>query len=253
VKCYIVKDLLPNYIDGLTGGETSAEMKKHLDDCADCRTAREKMTATKTNEVKPGDSNINFVKKLKAAILRRNAAAAFTACLVILIGLLAYGFLYQIPLPYDSYRMKAEIVKMGYTTLENGDRAWTFFDGDELGNADTAWDRLTLADYALSRVTRHVYGRDINRNGEMVRVVYYCYTKTPINSLLYDYDRAEDRVSGRMISTDIYGEAYDREDYKPKMIEVYYLPMSFNKIQNLSNEDFDAIRTNSIPVWKGEI
>ena len=32
MKCYIVKDLLPNYIDGLTGRDAATDVKKHLED-----------------------------------------------------------------------------------------------------------------------------------------------------------------------------------------------------------------------------
>ena len=37
MKCYIVKDLLPGYIDGLTCEETNAEIREHLKGCQDCR------------------------------------------------------------------------------------------------------------------------------------------------------------------------------------------------------------------------
>jgi anti-sigma factor RsiW len=36
LKCYIVKDLLPGYVDGLLSEETTAEVKQHLKECDDC-------------------------------------------------------------------------------------------------------------------------------------------------------------------------------------------------------------------------
>ena len=36
MKCYVVKDLLPYYIDGLSSEEVNAEIKEHLESCADC-------------------------------------------------------------------------------------------------------------------------------------------------------------------------------------------------------------------------
>ena len=37
MKCEIVKDLLPSYIDGLTSSVTNEEIEKHLDECVMCR------------------------------------------------------------------------------------------------------------------------------------------------------------------------------------------------------------------------
>ena len=33
LKCYIVKDLLPSYVDGLLGKETTTEVEQHLKEC----------------------------------------------------------------------------------------------------------------------------------------------------------------------------------------------------------------------------
>ena len=37
MKCEIVRDLLPSYIDGLTSSVTNEEIEKHLDECVMCR------------------------------------------------------------------------------------------------------------------------------------------------------------------------------------------------------------------------
>ena len=34
MKCCIVRDLLPGYIDGLTSSETNEEIERHLEECA---------------------------------------------------------------------------------------------------------------------------------------------------------------------------------------------------------------------------
>ena len=35
LPCYIVKDLLPSYLDHLTGPETEADIQEHLASCPD--------------------------------------------------------------------------------------------------------------------------------------------------------------------------------------------------------------------------
>ena len=36
MTCSVVKELMPNYIDGLTSEETSEDIKRHLADCKNC-------------------------------------------------------------------------------------------------------------------------------------------------------------------------------------------------------------------------
>jgi len=77
MKCYIVKDLLPNYIDGLNCEETSAELREHLESCADCNAAYKNMTAAVSKPV----SLIDEKKPLRAmkAALKKGRILAFIA------------------------------------------------------------------------------------------------------------------------------------------------------------------------------
>ena len=36
-KCYLIKDLLPSYIDEICTDETNEIIKKHLEECPDCK------------------------------------------------------------------------------------------------------------------------------------------------------------------------------------------------------------------------
>ena len=45
LTCGIVKDLLPSYADGLTGGETNEAVERHLAGCAACKAAYDSMRA----------------------------------------------------------------------------------------------------------------------------------------------------------------------------------------------------------------
>ena len=51
MKCCIVIDLLPGYIDGLTSEETNEEIEKHLESCTSCRTIYRQMNAGIPNEM----------------------------------------------------------------------------------------------------------------------------------------------------------------------------------------------------------
>lgn len=91
LKCYIVKDLLPSYIDELLSEETTAEVEQHLKECDDCRLDYEKMKApVKTPLMSTTDMEVDFLKKVRhkawgAAILLF-AAGVFIGISGIYIG-----------------------------------------------------------------------------------------------------------------------------------------------------------------------
>ena len=71
LKCEIVQDLLPSYVDGLTSDETNEAIKDHLADCASCRDMYERMKADETSAeenpevIEKEKKEINFLKKIK--------------------------------------------------------------------------------------------------------------------------------------------------------------------------------------------
>jgi hypothetical protein len=254
MKCHIAKDLLPNYADGLNSEQTNAELKKHLDGCADCLAIYEKMTAEITQGVQTADKNVDFLKKLRSKILRKNVFVSAATCLLIIAALLIFAFNYQIPIPYDHYRMRAEIVPFAVIAGEDGEAAWTFVDDEMPADYEFIMDGLVLAYNGFSNISMSREGRDVNRNGETVRVVYYRYTKTPWVSMFFDYDLADYGASGMTSGTEVYGPSYGSLNYEPQMIEVYYLPSrDFSKLANLSDDDFDAQKVNGTLVWSGVI
>lgn len=45
IKCYLVRDLLPLYIDKACSEQTSTDIEEHLESCADCRKLYEEMNS----------------------------------------------------------------------------------------------------------------------------------------------------------------------------------------------------------------
>ena len=66
LTCNIVKDLLPNYIDGLVSEETAQEIAEHLTECADCRTAYEQMKTPVALIIEQDRKEIDYLKKIRA-------------------------------------------------------------------------------------------------------------------------------------------------------------------------------------------
>lgn len=71
LRCEIVQDLLPSYVDGLTSDETNEAIKDHLADCVSCRDMYERMKADETSAEENSEvmekekKEINFLKKIK--------------------------------------------------------------------------------------------------------------------------------------------------------------------------------------------
>jgi len=70
LKCHIVKDLLPGYVDGLLGAETTAEVEQHLKECNGCRSDYEKMKSlVKTQLPETTDKEVDYLKKVRSKAL----------------------------------------------------------------------------------------------------------------------------------------------------------------------------------------
>lgn len=63
MKCEIIKDLLPSYIDGLTSSESNLEIEEHFNNCPQCKEVFEQMKAEV--EVETTNYNIEEIKPFK--------------------------------------------------------------------------------------------------------------------------------------------------------------------------------------------
>ena len=83
MKCEIVKDLLPSYIDGLTSAESNSEIEEHLLTCQECTEALGQM---KTEvDVENFELNKEMIKPFKKLNKRIFRAVIITLAVCILI------------------------------------------------------------------------------------------------------------------------------------------------------------------------
>ena len=71
MTCSVVKELMPNYIDGLTSEETSEDIKRHLADCKNCCAVYEYLRSSDRYDDVEKKKDMNLVKDLKAGIQKR--------------------------------------------------------------------------------------------------------------------------------------------------------------------------------------
>lgn len=94
MKCEIIRDLLPLYIDGLTSKEGNQEIEKHLKNCEECQKYYQEMTgdidnfSVITNEE---IEDVNLIKKIKKKN-RKKALGIFVGAFVLSGVLMGVSF-----------------------------------------------------------------------------------------------------------------------------------------------------------------
>lgn len=94
MKCNVVRDLLPLYLDQLCEEETCEEIKTHLEGCEKCRQRWEEMGSpveSVIGQLENETVSIEPMKKYRKKIKRKNSMLVLTILLsVAVIGLLSY-------------------------------------------------------------------------------------------------------------------------------------------------------------------
>ncbi|MCK9859042.1 zf-HC2 domain-containing protein [Paenibacillus sp. ATY16] len=111
IKCHIVQDLLPSYIDGLLSTESEHDIQQHLQECGVCRALHAKLSASIENsDLHVEKTEINFLKKVRKRTTKK-LITGFTV-LVLIFALFTYFFAIGSPV------RKADLI---YTTSVVGD------------------------------------------------------------------------------------------------------------------------------------
>lgn len=186
-------------------------------------------------------------------------------CAMLFLGFYIFAKNYSFAIPFDANRMFVERFKTVAAINSEGERTWIYEEEVHLHKDNTLGNGLFIPEeYETLELVRLAYhginhitslrpmGRMINRDGENIWVVYYCYTKTLWDSLVYDADR--DECSESAARFDIYGDELKSPNYEPKMREIYYLQeKDLIKLDELSDEEFDGLRKNADLIWSGII
>lgn len=253
MNCNMIQDLLPNYVQACTTKETNEEIEKHLQECEECRKIYENLLINIPQPLPEGenvDKKILFFKKI------RKRYFVLTAFLILFGGFYLFAGNYEIPLPFDENRMFVEPFQAAVVSYMDGKTKWYDMTSSQIKNIpenpEKILDLVKISYSGINHLRGNSRGRNMKRNDEDVWVVYYSYCKSLWDSLFYDADLSEESESGSVYGTNIYGDAFQSKNYKPQMREIYYLPMTnIHEIENLSDEEFEALKENATLVWKG--
>ena len=87
MKCEIIRDLLPSYIDGLTSAESNEVIEEHLQECRECREYLEDMKTSVELEKQESDKNIQPFRKIKKETIKKIAVACLITAIVCVVGI----------------------------------------------------------------------------------------------------------------------------------------------------------------------
>lgn len=97
MKCEIIQDLLPSYVDGLTCEVSNQEIEKHMVECAECRNCYEAMKSSVDTSKVVLEEN-EFMKVLKRIrkinIEKTVLISAGIVCLLVMLAYWGYRYMY---------------------------------------------------------------------------------------------------------------------------------------------------------------
>ena len=259
MTCSVVKELMPNYIDGLTSDETSEDIKKHLASCESCCAVYEYLRSTHPSDAAEKKKDMEFVKDLKAGVQKRKRRSILAVFAILIIGIL-FTRRYSVPIPFDANRMFIETVPSAFTV--NDEYGWvdlTNIDGLDFQESKSVlsgkldvMNLVWLSYRGIHNAGSWSKGRTISRNGEKVRVIYYRYTKTLWDLMLPSDLFAQSESASNY--GEIYGDsaAFDGGVHEPEQREIYYLQVrNLDALDELSDKEYDALRQKASLIWSG--
>lgn len=94
MKCEIIRDLLPSYIDGLTSRESNEAIEEHLTGCVECREMLSEMRKDLNTERTKEETNIQPFLKIKKATAWKVLVAIILTAVVGALGIEYYKMYY---------------------------------------------------------------------------------------------------------------------------------------------------------------
>ena len=65
LPCYIVKDMLPQYAEDLLSQESARDIKRHLEECEECREIYRLMTGAEPEIPEEDVKEVDYLKKVR--------------------------------------------------------------------------------------------------------------------------------------------------------------------------------------------
>ena len=113
-KCYLIKDLLPSYIDEICTEETNEIIKKHLEECPDCKKSYNLMKGDIPGEREFKNTveyDRELLQKVGRDVKRKNDKSRKTTAIIVAAILLVFIFINLPIVPVNSRNLSAKVIK----------------------------------------------------------------------------------------------------------------------------------------------
>lgn len=108
IKCTIIQDILPLYIDGVVSQDTKEMVDEHLKHCDKCQSEYVSMKRELYLPIKNKDSLIHNISKEWRKKKVRISILSILVTTIILVGAFSYVFYYETMIPYSENLIKIE-------------------------------------------------------------------------------------------------------------------------------------------------
>ena len=130
LTCAVVRDLLPNYVEGLTSEETGQAVERHLRSCPDCAAKQAAMVGPElASRLEEERKELDYLKRVKRRSRFRLAAAVVCTVLVIAGGFAAKIFLIGTPIQPQTYALRHYVDEENllHLLIDCVNAAWAYY------------------------------------------------------------------------------------------------------------------------------
>jgi len=229
VKCDVIQDLLPLYIDDVASEGSRAEVDKHIAACPDCWEVLSRMqSGVKPIPLSVDKAEIGAFKIMKKKLLRKNFLIA-CASVIVTIALIYGVFGYYMPLPYDPNKMS---VNLAYDQVID-----IYYDGNYTGATARQVDDAVYIGYDGTLFTRLFY------NGEKRQFSIGTHIMADYGGRGKAIELTENSMGNTVeVETDT-GKAQIHHPIN----KIYYL--DYRKI-NLGDPAFEQAKKEAVLIWE---
>ena len=236
-KCTVIQDLLPMYVSGHVSDDSRELVDEHIEMCSVCQSKLAELqnrVSAALNE--NSDKSVSALKSIKKRIKRKNIFIGITASLLSLI-IAVSCFMCEIRIPYDANKFQ---ISTGFAEIN-------------LAYNDMVVSAEILSIY-YNRGSRYAssFRRIIERDGEMVNVVFFYLTESLSSRWMGKNEN---------IGFNVWGTS-DEELYNEDVgivntsfpIEIYYINKPRIRVSTkTSDEEFYAQRVKGTLIWSGTL
>ena len=166
-NCFLIKDLLPLYVDELCSKESTEYIKKHLAICSSCRNEYEKLTNSPDIKAIDNDSS-ELIKGVGKMFKRDKKKAVIKTVSVFLVVFVLLGVFAFLKVPLMLY--KIEFDKGSYSTVTEACETFESGDGSMCNYSNEYFDLYLSADMGeyTKKKTEQTYILDFGKGKNIV-------------------------------------------------------------------------------------